>query len=109
MKLNLTRMGSCYMERVYVEVKVEIDSTGYMQPLSITWADGRNFVIEKVLHFHPERTAPLDHPIDYYIVLIRGREKFLFFEHADPRLKGRLGRWYVEEKVFGAFMGRNMK
>lgn len=31
------------IERVYVKVASEFDSTGYMQPTSITWADGRTF------------------------------------------------------------------
>ena len=34
------------IERVYVRVASEFDSTGYMQPTSITWADGRTFPIE---------------------------------------------------------------
>lgn len=29
------------IERVYVKVASEFDSTGYMLPTSITWADGR--------------------------------------------------------------------
>lgn len=33
------------IERVYVKVASEFDSTGYMQPTSITWADGRTFPI----------------------------------------------------------------
>lgn len=36
------------IERVYVKVASEFDSTGYMQPTSITWADGRTFPIETV-------------------------------------------------------------
>ena len=36
------------IERVYVKVASEFDSTGYMQPTSITWADGRTFPIEPV-------------------------------------------------------------
>ena len=31
------------IERVYVKVASEFDSTGYMLPTSITWADGRTF------------------------------------------------------------------
>ena len=30
-------------ERVYVKVSSDFDSTGYMQPTSITWSDGRSF------------------------------------------------------------------
>ena len=72
------------IERVYVKVASEFDSTGYMQPTSITWAD------------RPAGTADNDCNGDCFTVLIQGQEKHLFFEHIDPRFTGRLGRWYVE-------------
>ena len=34
-------VGRPHTERVYVKVTAEFDSTGYMQPMSITWSDGR--------------------------------------------------------------------
>ena len=40
-------------ERIYVNVNSDFDSTGYMQPRSITWADGRTFKIDKVKDFRP--------------------------------------------------------
>ena len=43
------------IERVYVKVASEFDSTGYMQPTSITWADGRTFpdtALRWSLHWH---------------------------------------------------------
>lgn len=80
----------------YVKVASEFDSTGYMQPTSITWADGRTFPIETVRDFRPAGTADNDCNGDCFTVLIQGQEKHLFFEHIDPRLTGRLGRWYVE-------------
>ena len=45
--------GHPHTERVYVKVTAEFDSTGYMQPVAITWSDGRTFPIEKVLEFRP--------------------------------------------------------
>ena len=83
------------IERVYVKVASEFDSTGYMQPTSITWADGRTFPIETVRDFRPAGTADNDCNGDCFTVLIQGQEKHLFFEHIDPRFTGRLGRWYV--------------
>ena len=44
------------IERVYVKVASEFDSTGYMLPTSITWADGRTFPIETVRDFRPAGT-----------------------------------------------------
>ena len=35
-------------ERVYVKVDSSFDPTGFMQPTSITWSDGRTFPIEIV-------------------------------------------------------------
>ena len=73
-------------EKVYVKVTSEFDSTGYMQPTSITWSDGRTFPIEQVR----------DYSGDCFTVLINGQEKHLFFERIDPRFAGRIGRWFVE-------------
>ena len=42
-----------HTERVYVKVNSDFDSTGYMQPKSITWADGRTFPIDAVRDFRP--------------------------------------------------------
>ena len=79
--------------RVYVTVSSDFDRTGYMQPRSITWPDGRVFRIEDVRAFRP---AGEGHMLDCYTVVIRGKEKRLYFEHAATPLSCRLGRWYVE-------------
>ncbi len=63
------------IERVYVSVSSIFDSTGYMQPTSITWTDGRTFPIESVRDYRP---ADASHK-DCYTVIIRGQEKHLFF------------------------------
>lgn len=73
-------------ERVYVKVDSSFDPTGFMQPTSITWSDGRTFPIEIVRDFRPAGTASGD----CFTVLIQGQEKHLFFEHLDPRFNGRL-------------------
>ena len=66
-------------ERIYVKVASEFDSTGYMLPTSITWADGRTFPIETVRDFRPAGTADNDCNGDCFTVLIQGHEKHLFF------------------------------
>lgn len=83
-------------ERVYVKVSSDFDSTGYMQPTSITWSDGRTFPIETVRDFRSAGTADNGYSGDCFTVLIQGQEKHLFFEHLDSRFNGRLGRWFVE-------------
>lgn len=65
-------------ERVYVKVSSDFDSTGYMQPTSITWSDGRTFPIETVRDFRPAGTADNGYSGDCFTVLIQGQEK------ADP-------------------------
>lgn len=47
-------------EKVYVKVNSDFDSTGYMQPRSITWKDGRVFQIEAVKDFRPASSLPVD-------------------------------------------------
>ena len=80
-------------ERVYVRVSSDFDATGYMLPRSITWPDGRVFPIEEVRAFRPSGENRL---LDCYTVVVRGRERRLFFEHSSGRFACRLGRWYVE-------------
>ncbi len=83
------------MERVYVKVTSVFDPTGYMQPKTITWQDGRTFKIDSVRDFRPASTV-CDLPGDCYTVMINGQEKFLFFERTNPLYSSRVGRWFVE-------------
>ena len=80
------------LDRVYVKVSSEFDSTGYMQPRAILWPDGRNFSIEEIRAFRP---AGGDRSLDCYTVVIHGKERRLFFERTTDRSAGRLGRWFV--------------
>ncbi len=83
-------------DRVYVQVSSDFDATGYMKPRSITWPDGRVFRIEDVRAFRPAGDSRL---LDCYTVVIRGKEKSLYFEHSAGRFDCRLGRWYVEAQT----------
>ena len=64
-------------EKIYVKVDSTFDATGYMQPTSITWADGRTFSIETVRDFRPAGTADNGYSGDCFTVLIQGQEKHL--------------------------------
>lgn len=86
MKRNMTPKT----ERIYVKVNSDFDSTGYMQPKTITWDDGRTFTIEKVKDFRPADLA--DRTGDCYTVVIHGQEKHLFFERTDSLFSARFGR-----------------
>lgn len=81
------------LDRLYVQVTSDFDQTGYMQPRAITWPDGRVFLIEDVRAFRP---AGEGLPLDCYTVVIRGKERRLFFERTPSALGCRLGRWYVD-------------
>ena len=87
------------LEKVYVKVNSDFDSTGYMMPRTITWADGRTFKIDEVKDFRPASTLAKGHSGDCYTVVIRGEEKFLFFEKTDDLFASRVGRWFVERSV----------
>lgn len=83
-------------DRIYVKVNSDFDSTGYMRPRTITWSDGRTFPIDQIRDFRPASDPDALHPSDCYTVIIKGEEKFLFFERTDPLFSGRVGRWFVE-------------
>lgn len=83
-------------ERVYVKVNSDFDSTGYVVPKTITWADGRTFKIEAVKDFRPASTLIKGHSGDCYTVVIRGEEKYLFFERSNGMFTARIGRWFIE-------------
>ena len=79
------------MDRVYVKVNSDFDATGYVQPRTITWPDGRVFRIETVRDY-----CPIGMGAACYTIIVRGKIKYLFFEKAERRDSGSIGRWYVE-------------
>ena len=91
-----------HVERVYVKVNSDFDATGYMQPRSITWSDGRTFQIEAVKDFRPAACYRQGAEGSCYTVMIRGEEKHLFFEWTTSAFASRVARWYVETMVSDA-------
>ena len=83
-------------DRVYVQVTSEFDATGYMQPRTIRWKDGRVFPIETVRSFRPAGAHHECTNADCYSVVIQGRIRNLYFEKSTAQHSSRLGRWYVE-------------
>ncbi len=83
-------------DKVYVKVNTDFDSTGYMQPRSIIWSDGRVFKIDEVKDFRPASSLEKNHSGDCYTVVIHGEERFLFFEKISEFFASRVGRWFVE-------------
>lgn len=88
-------MGQPY-RKVYVKVNSDFDATGYMMPRTITWADGRTFIIDEVRDFRPVSSVSGSHSGDCYTVIIHGEEKHLYFEKTSSIFASRFGRWFVE-------------
>lgn len=87
------------LEKVYVKVNSDFDATGYMQPRSITWADGRTFTIEAVKDFRPAACYRHGAEGACYTIMVRGEERHLFFEWINSAFATRVARWYVETAV----------
>ena len=73
--------------KVHVEVEVKFLKEGGMRPLWLIWEDGRKFEVERVrsIERRPARTGSL--LVTRYTCLVRGQEKYLFFEG---------NRWFLE-------------
>ena len=83
-------------ERVYVQVNSDFDATGFMQPRSITWKDGRTFRIDAVKDFRPASSVEKGLRGDCYTVVSKGEIRHLFFERGSNRFASQFGRWFVE-------------
>lgn len=83
-------------EKIYVKVNSDFDTTGYVQPRSITWKDGRTFVIDAVKDYRPASACRQGAEGTCYTVTIRGEERLLFFEWTHSAYSSRVARWYVE-------------
>lgn len=86
-------------QKIYVEVNSDFDPTGYMQPRSVTWKDGRTFIIDKVKGFCSTNIFHEGKSNFCFTVMINGEEKHLYFEPADSVFSSRIGRWYVIQSI----------
>ena len=83
----------------YVDVDVEISSSGRMLPRILHWSDGRKYEIAKVKAVVPAPARKAGGQGDRYTVCIRGQKRYLFFEHAARRDDPSLGRWFIEYPI----------
>ena len=88
-----------HLERVYVKVNSDFDATGYIQPKSITWTDGRTFTIDAIKDYRPAAVYRQGAEGACYTVVIKGEERRLFFEWTNSAFASRVARWYVETMV----------
>lgn len=91
--------SSSDIRRIYVKVESRFDETGTMIPTALIWSNGKVYDIEGIRDFRPARSAiGADLPGDCYTVVIKGQEKHLFFQKADPLYPSKVGRWFVESR-----------
>ncbi len=78
------------MRKVFVEVIVKYTRDGKKVPLSITWEDGRKYIIDKVTDIRKAASLKVGGRGIRYKCRIYGKETYLWFEDD--------GRWFVEGK-----------
>ncbi|MBO5937010.1 MAG: hypothetical protein J6Q79_05275 [Clostridia bacterium] len=76
--------------KVYVRVLAETDEEGNINPISVTWEDGRTFIIDKVTDIRRAYAVKVGGTAIRYSVKICGKDTFLFAQE---------GKWFVESKV----------
>ncbi len=75
--------------KVYVAVNARFETDGRIMPLSITWEDGREFVIDRVLDVRKAASLKAGGAGTRYRVRIGYAETYLFLEEY---------RWFVERR-----------
>ena len=76
-------------KKIYVKVLAEHLPDGRCRPLSITWADGRIFEVDKILDVCRTASLKAGGWGIRYTCRIRGQERYLFDEGS---------KWFVEGK-----------
>ncbi|MBQ3802446.1 MAG: hypothetical protein II845_01980 [Oscillospiraceae bacterium] len=82
--------------KVYVKVKADFDRTGYMVPTEITWTDGRIFRIDRTGDIRETETGYTGVKRTRYSVVIRGQNRYLYFERYRYGCGSQFGRWFLE-------------
>lgn len=75
--------------KVYVAVRASFDTDGRILPLSITWEDGREYEIDRVLDVRRAASLKAGGAGIRYIVRIGRTETYLFLEET---------KWFVERR-----------
>ncbi len=84
--------------KVYVKVGVVFREDGMMLPRSLTWEDGRKYMIDRVLGVRPACAQRAGGQGDRYTVMVGGQQRYLFFEHSTEPGDQNVGRWFIERK-----------
>ena len=84
--------------KVYVAVTAKFNSEGILLPTSITWEDGRRYLIDKVTDIRQAAAMKAGGQGDRYTVWINGKQSYLFFERSAELTGNNIGRWFVERR-----------
>ncbi len=84
--------------KVYVKVNAVFSSDGKLTPLSLTWEDGQEYIIDRILDVRPSAAMKAGGQGDRYTIRSCGKESFLFFERSPKITDQNLGRWFVERR-----------
>ena len=86
------------LNKVYVDVTAKFNAEGLLYPTSITWEDGRRYLIDKVTDIRQAAAMIAGGQGDRYTVWINGKQSYLFFERSTELTGNNIGRWFVERK-----------
>jgi len=75
--------------KVYVAVQARFEPDGRLFPVSLTWEDGREYVVDRVLDVRRAASTKAGGAGVRYKVRIGASETFLFLEE---------NRWFVERR-----------
>ncbi len=75
------------MGKIFVKVTAEHNTDGQIRPLIITWTDGRNFAIDRILAICPAASLKGGGQGMRYTCRIYGKQVYLFCDE---------GRWFLE-------------
>ena len=76
--------------KVYVRVIAEIDEQGSICPKSLTWEDGRQFIIDKVTAIQRACAAKTGGTAIRYSINVEGKQTYLYEDD---------GKWFVESRI----------
>ncbi len=85
-------------KKVYVKVIAAFSSDGLLIPLSLTWEDGREYPIDRILDVRQSAALKAGGQGDRYTIRTCGQDSFLFFERSPKISDSNLGRWFVERR-----------
>ena len=84
--------------KVYVAVNADFAADGTMLPRIITWENGEEFTIDKIIDIRPAPAMKAGGSGDRYTIMIRDKQSYLFFERSTNLNGNNIGRWFVERK-----------